>query len=87
MIKPSNLYQRLIEGLRGGTAQTKQASQTGLGEVWVVADTNWSNLITPAEMETMGAICPPRPYRKNESIYRPVMPPKACTSCSRAASN
>lgn len=70
MIKPSNLYQRLIEGLRGGTAQTKQASQTGLGEVWVVADTNWSNLITPAEMETMGAICPPRPYRKNESIYR-----------------
>jgi hypothetical protein len=65
MIKPSNLYQRLIEGLRGGNA-AKEPSQTGLGEVWVVIDTNWSNLITPAEMETMGAICPPRPYRKTK---------------------
>lgn len=69
MLKASSLYQRLIEGLRGGTPQHKKA-QAGLGEVWVVADTNWSKLISPSEMQTMGAICPPRPYRKNETIYR-----------------
>ena len=62
-----DLYQRLIEGLRG---KPREVSPAGFGEVWVVAETNWSKLITPSEMQTMGAICPPRPYRKNEMIYR-----------------
>jgi CRP/FNR family transcriptional regulator, cyclic AMP receptor protein len=66
---PVSLYARLLEGFRG---QPKSVvSYKHDTSVWVVTDTNWSNKIQPEEMREMGAICPPRPYRKGEFIYRP----------------
>jgi CRP/FNR family transcriptional regulator, cyclic AMP receptor protein len=65
----ASLYSRLIEGLRG--KPKSDALQKKDLDVWVVTDTNWSTKIQPQEMREMGAICPPRPYRKGELIYRP----------------
>jgi CRP/FNR family transcriptional regulator, cyclic AMP receptor protein len=66
---PASLYSRLLEGFRGKPkSSVPQKHDAG---VWVVTDTNWSNTIQPDNMREMGAICPPRPYRKGELIYRP----------------
>lgn len=69
-----SLYARLLEGLRG--KPVLQPRQRPSAEVWVVAETGWSDAITAEEMREMGAICPPRPYRKGERIYRPGDPPE-----------
>ncbi|MEY4529976.1 MAG: hypothetical protein RLZZ156_697 [Deinococcota bacterium] len=39
-------------------------------EAWVVQNTNWGPKLSIEEMKLMGSICPPRPYRKGEFIYR-----------------
>ncbi len=66
--RPVSLYSRLLEGFRGQSKSS--ALQKHDANVWVVTDTNWSNTIQPDQMLEMGAICPPRPYRKGEFIYR-----------------
>jgi CRP-like cAMP-binding protein len=68
--RPASLYVRLLEGLRGKPAGHVPRRQPN-GEVWVVAETGWSSALQPDEMRVMGAICPPRPYRRGERIYRP----------------
>jgi CRP/FNR family transcriptional regulator, cyclic AMP receptor protein len=66
---PASLYLRLLEGFRGKPkSDVQQKHDAG---VWVLTDTNWSTAIQPDDMREMGAICPPRPYRKGELIYRP----------------
>ncbi len=68
MIRPTSLYSRLLEGLR---VKPKMAVQNQPNSnVWIVSDTNWSKSLQPEEMREMGAICPPRPYRKGEIIFR-----------------
>jgi CRP/FNR family transcriptional regulator, cyclic AMP receptor protein len=37
----------------------------------MIAETGWSTALRPDDMREMAAICPPRPYRKGECIYRP----------------
>jgi CRP/FNR family transcriptional regulator, cyclic AMP receptor protein len=66
---PASLYSRLLEGFRGRpkSVTTYKADAS----VWMVTDTNWSTSIQPNDMREMGAICPPKPYRKGEFIYRP----------------
>ena len=41
------------------------------GRVWVVPETGWRTLLDPDSMAGFASICPPRPYRKGEAIYRP----------------
>jgi CRP/FNR family transcriptional regulator, cyclic AMP receptor protein len=66
---PVSLYSRLLDSLRvKPKSDILQKHNSGL---WMVTDTNWSNSIPPDDMREMGAICPPRPYRKGELIYRP----------------
>jgi CRP/FNR family transcriptional regulator, cyclic AMP receptor protein len=57
-----NLYTRLVAALRPG--------KPGHPDVWVVPETRWSQLLSHEDMAVMGGICPPRPYRKGERIYR-----------------
>jgi CRP/FNR family transcriptional regulator, cyclic AMP receptor protein len=69
MNRPPTLYARLLEGLRGQTGSKSQKQPNG--EVWVVTQTGWNTVLEPDDMRVMGSICPPRPYRRGERIYRP----------------
>ena len=68
VIRPVSLYSRLLEGLRVKPKMNVQNQPNS--NVWVVTDTNWSSYLQPEEMREMGAICPPKPYRKGEVIFR-----------------
>jgi CRP/FNR family transcriptional regulator, cyclic AMP receptor protein len=63
MEKPS-LYQQIAQVL--GVPKPLLPSP----ETWVVQNTNWGPKLSAADMNIMGTICPPRPYRKGEFIYR-----------------
>ncbi|MFK7602149.1 Crp/Fnr family transcriptional regulator [Deinococcus sp. SM5_A1] len=39
------------------------------GGVWHLSGTRWSAGLTEEDMQQIGAVCPPRPYRKGERIY------------------
>jgi CRP-like cAMP-binding protein len=65
MEKPS-LYQQIARVL-GVQTPKPVVPHT---EAWVVQNTNWGPKLNSNEMKTMGTICPPRPYRKSEFIYR-----------------
>ncbi|GHF65556.1 CRP-like cAMP-binding protein [Deinococcus metalli] len=39
------------------------------GGVWHLTGTRWSAGLTDEDMQQIGAVCPPRPYRKGERIY------------------
>jgi CRP/FNR family transcriptional regulator, cyclic AMP receptor protein len=65
MEKPS-LYQQIARVL--GVQAPKPVGINS--EAWVVQNTNWSPKLSANEMKIMGTICPPRPYRKSEFIYR-----------------
>lgn len=49
----------------------KPAAPEPRGRVWVVPETGWRTLLDPESMAGFASICPPRPYRKGEAIYRP----------------
>ncbi|CAM3748361.1 cAMP-binding protein [Deinococcus saxicola] len=38
--------------------------------VWHLTGTRWSAGLTDEDMQQIGAVCPPRPYRKGERIHR-----------------
>ncbi len=68
MNRSVSLYSRLLEGLQTKT-QSVKAAQTN-PNIWVIADTGWSQNIQPNDMREMAVICPPKPYRNGEYIYR-----------------
>ena len=66
IIEKPTLYQQIARVLG------IQTPKSGLvnSEAWVVQNTNWGPKLSLEEMKLMGTICPPRPYRKGEFIYR-----------------
>ncbi len=37
---------------------------------WAVTDTDWMGSISDRDMQTLGQICPPRPYTRGDRVYR-----------------
>ncbi len=66
IVEKPTLYQQIARVL--GVKIPK--SQSANAETWVVQNTNWGPKLSAADMKIMGTICPPRPYRKGEFIYR-----------------
>lgn len=68
-MKPTSLslYARIREALGFNTGPVDPPPKT---ETWVIPHTDWRKLLTPDEMRQMAVICPPRPFRKGETIYR-----------------
>lgn len=39
-------------------------------QAWAVTETEWTRLLSDRDMQTLGQICPPRPYTRGERVYR-----------------
>lgn len=63
----TTLTQRLLSLLRLRPAPVK-------GAAWHLTNTQWSAGLTDEDMQQIGAVCPPRPYRKGERIYHEGQP-------------
>lgn len=57
---------RLRPGPSGGVPSTMPVGPA----VWHLANTHFSAGLSRADMQHIGSVCPPRPYRKGERIYR-----------------
>lgn len=56
---------RKLLSLLGVNAKSQHAQKA-----WALTDTNWALSLNDQDMQLMGQICPPRPFRRGEHVFR-----------------